>query len=325
VDKKGGVGGGPSFLGEAAKFKLYLMKTIGQNTNVGYALKCQQKPGYHTYLLMKSAPVFLPKQQSCQADQPEAAFTFLEFLVVLSVLGVFALFSLPALAGTKDRSKTIHCLQNVRQVCMGTDVFAQENGCYPLLYRGGASGWPTWTYDTNSSVVPNRYYLWWPDALRLEGCVKDPKAFSCPSLTLPARSVGGASSPKYSLGIGMNYPEIGKAVYPGYPGPAQGIKPASVTNPGQTLTFGDSGTVTISSKDLGSDAWVAETSPSSSGGTTYLRSPSDLSFSAGDARAVPRHEGRVVTGWGDGHAALIKNSQIGWQYAKGHPLALWDR
>jgi hypothetical protein len=40
---------------------------------------------------------------------------------------------------------------------------------------------------------------------------------------------------------------------------------------------------------------------------------------------VPRHDLRVVTGWADGHGAIIKNSQIGWQYAKGDLLALWDR
>jgi len=259
------------------------------------------------------------------------AFTLTDLLVTVSLVAILLVVEGRALAlNNLGKSKSMVCLDNVRQINLGTTLFTEENRYYPPLYQGiGASGWPGWTYATTNFVVQNAAALFWEDALRLQGYVKDPGIFSCPALAWPAlSSIGGGYSTNHALGIGINYPELGSIVSGQF---ATLYKPSDVHSPSQTVIFGDSGSVTTASANLGADDWIpdlvydAALNSYSGGGSTYFRSPSDFNFATGDARMLPRHDRRVVAGWADGHVSLIKNSQIGWQYAKGNPLALWDR
>lgn len=260
------------------------------------------------------------------------AFTLTDLLVVIAMVAILLVVEGRALAlNNMGKSKAMQCLENVRQISMGTTLFTEENRYYPPLYRmANASGWPAWTFTPTNFVVQNAAALFWPDALRLEGYVKDSSIFSCPALAWPAiKSIGGGSSTNYALGIGMNYPEIATIVSHSF---ATLYKPGDVKNPSQFVIFGDSGSVTTASRSLGADDWVPDTGYDAvlntyyGGGSTYFRSPSDLSgFSSGDARMLPRHNRRVVAGWADGHVSLTKNSQIGWQYGGTDSRALWSR
>lgn len=261
--------------------------------------------------------------------QPDG-FTLIELVVAIAVLGVLTAIALPALAANRGKSKAMQCLGNVRAINLGTTLFTEENGFYPPLYRlANATGWPAWTYGTNF-VVQNSAALFWPDALRLEGYVKDPDVFSCPAVIYPAsHSAGGGSSTNSPLGIGMNYPNIGVTISSSFS--VSPRKPAAVKNPGKTVVFGDSGAVTTASRDSDPDLWVPDTGYDAAlgsyygGGSIFFRSPNDASgFASGDARMIPRHDRRVVTGWADGHVELFVNSRIGWNYPVGNTNALWD-
>jgi prepilin-type N-terminal cleavage/methylation domain-containing protein len=261
-------------------------------------------------------------------NQPERAFTFVELLVVIAVLAILIIVQGQALAvNNRGKSKAMQCLENVREINMATTLFAQENGCYPHLYRTpSASGWPAWTYIATNFVVQNPNALFWQDALRLGGFVRNPRIFSCPQLTLPgSTSIGGAFSTNSALGIGMNYPEIGMVAS----GPIVSLPPklSDVKDPSHTVIFGDSGNVMVATaNEPTGDGWMPDNAYGAvPGGSTYFRAPTDPNFVTGDARMLPRHDGRVVAGWGDGGVALIKNSQIGWRYPAGDARALWNR
>jgi prepilin-type processing-associated H-X9-DG protein len=266
---------------------------------------------------MKNLIILTDRQNGAGAPH---AFTLLDLLAVVATVALLTLVALPSLAANRGKSKAMQCLDNVRAINVGTALYTEENGYYPPLWvQPGNPRWPNWTFDSTRFVVQNASALFWPDALRLEGYVKDSNAFSCAALT------SSGTSAKSALGIGINYPNIGKTITASDSSTLP-PKPSDVRHPGQTAIYGDSGPATVSSFILSNpDNWT-EDSPYVAvyGSSYYFRTPSDMSFSAGDAVMIPRHDHRVVTGWADGHVELFKNSRIGWQYPQGNTNALWD-
>lgn len=55
------------------------------------------------------------------------AFTLLELLVVVSVFFILIAAALPGLAGTKQRNKRMACLNNLRQMGAGSQMYAQDD------------------------------------------------------------------------------------------------------------------------------------------------------------------------------------------------------
>jgi len=79
---------------------------------------------------------------TCSTRAP--GFTLIELLVVIAIIGILAAMLLPALARTKDRAKRIGCVNNLKQMGLGSMMYAQD-------YYGHLTAH---TWITGSAVCP---------------------------------------------------------------------------------------------------------------------------------------------------------------------------
>jgi prepilin-type N-terminal cleavage/methylation domain-containing protein len=162
-----------------------------------------------------------------QNSARKAGFTLIELLVVIAIIAILAAILLPVLASAKERANRAMCTNNLRQIGVGTLIYAGDNNNYVIPAKPQSnSGVPPF----NPPFVQYAIFSQYTNALAgvglplVEG---GPSVWSCPEI--PGLPHDDAENyPQWIIGYqyfgGISQWTPGGTVNAAFPGPDSPVK-----------------------------------------------------------------------------------------------------
>src|SRR5215472_12705948 len=129
---------------------------------------------------------------STRAVEALRAFTLIELLVVIAIIAILAAMLLPALAASKEKSKRVACLNNLRQLAIGMNIYASDSSDQVIKCRTNG------TQTVQNCLNPPEADLAANVGLRITGANTNNNVWTCPNR--PGLPVYEPSFPQWVIG-----------------------------------------------------------------------------------------------------------------------------
>lgn len=158
-------------------------------------------------------------------------FTLIELLIVIAIIAILAGLLLPALMSAKDKSLTVRCISNMKQLGMYSESYAGDNDGFAVLNRqdlsdGKLAYWYAFLMPYAKPGYRVEYTQW--GTIKAEPFMQ---AFLCPK-DIQALPAGRTYYPESSPGMGY-------AIHRDNASDMQALKLSQVTQPSRRVGFGE--------------------------------------------------------------------------------------